>query len=50
MPLNIRFVFVPYDDVTKSRLQWLANRAEELRSIHTLDIFMAEWERRSFLL
>ena len=38
-----------YDKKTESQLRWLANRAQELRSEYTLDRFMNEWERKSFL-
>lgn len=36
-----------YKQITESQIKWLINRAEDLRSIHTLDLFMSEWERKS---
>lgn len=41
---------ISYREKNASRLRWIANRVQELRSVYTMDRFVSEWHRKTALL
>lgn len=39
-----------YRDYDATRLRWISKRVEELRKVHTLDVFLSEWSRKNKVL